>query len=103
MISMKKIAVLAVPCLFASPIWAGQVEYCKVVRSFDEKNLNAPPEISYEDCSGVAFLNYGKYFVEAACWPGAIDLLQGKCEPHEAGGEDDKSDSGADFEFGTAE
>lgn len=103
MISLKNIAVLAVSCLLASPVWAGQVDYCKVVRSFDDKNLDAAPQISYENCSGVAFLSYGKYFVEAACWPGAVDLLQGKCESSETGGEEEKTDAGVDFEFGTAE
>lgn len=103
MTSIKKIAVLVVPCLMASPVWAGQVDFCKVIRSFDDKDLGAPPKISYEDCSGVAFLNYGKYFVEAACWPGAVDLLDGKCELHNEKGSDDKTATDEDFEFGTAD
>lgn len=103
MISIKKMAVLAVPCLMASPVWAGQVDYCKVVRSFDDKDLSAPPQFGYEDCSGTAFLSYGKYFVEAACWPGAVDLVAGKCERVKDKVADDKSSADAGFEFETTE
>ncbi|MCK9605694.1 MAG: hypothetical protein M0R33_04495 [Methylomonas sp.] len=103
MTSFNKIAVLTLLCLIASPAWSRQVDFCKVIRSFDDKDLGAPPVISYEDCSGVAFLNYGKYFVKAACWPGAIDLLDGKCQQHSDEGADDKPAADEDFEFETAE
>lgn len=96
----KKISVLAVSCLMSSPAWAGQVAYCKVIRSFDEKDLSAAPQIAYEDCSGVAFLGYGKYFVKAACWPGAVDLLEGKCQPGKDKGPDGKTDTDKGFETG---
>lgn len=95
---LKKISVFALSCLMASPAWAGQVEFCKVIRSFDEKDLSAAPQIGYEDCAGAAFLDYGKYFVKAACWPGAVDLLEGKCELHQDKGPDIKTDTDESFE-----
>lgn len=100
---IKKMAFLALSCLVASPVWAGQVDFCKVVRNYDDKDVSAPPQISYEDCSGVAFLSYGKYFVEAACWPGAVDLTAGKCALPKDNGADDKPAADADFELGAPE
>ncbi|WP_231499569.1 hypothetical protein [Methylomonas sp. 11b] len=45
-----------------------------------EDDVSVPAKIVHEDCSGVAFLWYAKSYVEASCWPGAIELLKGKCE-----------------------
>ncbi|MGY6276693.1 hypothetical protein [Methylomonas sp. MgM2] len=78
----KKIYVLALLCAISNPSWSREVNFCKVVRVIDENNVSAPPTINYQDCSGITFLDYGKYFVEASCWPGSVDLLEGKCEKY---------------------
>ncbi len=79
MTSLKKISVLALLCLLSSPAWSANVDYCKVKRIYDD-NLSLPPQAVYEDCSGVAFYDYAKNYVKAACWKDAINLLDGKCE-----------------------
>lgn len=93
MAALKNISVLALLCLISNPAWSRTVEFCKVVRTFDEKNLGAPPSISREDCSGVAFLDYAKDLVKASCWPGAIDLLEGRCELDNANASENKQDT----------
>ena len=98
MASFKKISVLALLYLISIPAWSRQVDFCKVIRTFDEKDLSAAPQISYEDCSGVAFYDYAKDLVKASCWPGAIDVLEGKCELHNDTSSIDENDSDETFE-----
>jgi len=81
--ALKKISIVALLCLFASSAWSRQVDFCKVIRTFDQQDLSAPPQITYQDCQGVAFLDYAKDLVKASCWNGAIDLLEGKCESND--------------------
>jgi len=76
----KKICSLALLSLMTSSAWSAQVNFCKVIRTFDERDLSAAPIISYEDCSGIAIYNYAKDLVKASCWNGAFDLIEGKCE-----------------------
>lgn len=95
---LKKIWSLALLCLIASPAWSGQVNFCKVIRTFDEQDLSAPPIINYEDCSGIAFYNYAKDLVKASCWNGAFDLIEGKCETHNDTS-DGNSETGAEDEI----
>lgn len=84
MLSLKKISVLTLLCLLSSPAWSDKVNFCKVKKIYDEKDITMPPRIIYEDCSGEAYLgSIGKDFVKASCWAGAADLLEGKCEGHE--------------------
>ncbi len=92
MASFRKISVLALLYLISIPAWSRQVDFCKVIRAYDEKDLGAPPQISYEDCSGIAFLDYARDLVKASCWPGAVDLQPGKCERN------DGQDSGDEVE-----
>lgn len=80
----KNVYALTLLCLISSPAWSRPVDFCKVVRIYDEKDLGAPATLKHEDCSGVAFFDYAKDYVKASCWPGAIDLLEGKCERDEA-------------------
>ncbi|QPK63478.1 hypothetical protein IVG45_22245 [Methylomonas sp. LL1] len=81
MTSLKKISVLALLCLISSPVWSARVDFCKVKKSYDEKDPGISPKIIYEDCAGVAYLgSIGKDLAKAACWSGANDLLEGKCE-----------------------
>ncbi len=80
MTAIKKLFIFALFSVVSTSAWPRAVDFCKVTRSYDEKNLGAAPEIKYETCSGVAFLDYGKDLVKATCWPGAIDLLEGKCK-----------------------
>lgn len=99
MTSLKSIAVLAF-LLVANPAWSRNVDFCKVVRTFDTSNLGESPHIAYEDCSGVAFVDYAKDIVKADCWPGAFELQEGKCE-HSAENttavDDTKADENLDF------
>ena len=82
MTSLKKISVLALLCLASTPSWSRPVDFCKVKRIYDA-DISIPPQIVYEDCSGVAFYDYAKNFVKASCWKDAINLLEGKCENHQ--------------------
>ncbi|ATG88757.1 hypothetical protein [Methylomonas koyamae] len=66
--------------LVSGAVQARAVDYCKAIRTFDDKDASAAPAIKYEDCSGVAFIDYAKYYVEARCWAGAYDLVPGKCD-----------------------
>ena len=98
MTSLKKISVLALLFLIANPAWSRDVDYCKVVRTFDTSDLSGSPRIDYEDCSGVAFLDYAKDFVKADCWPGAIELREGKCEIYKDKGSDFEKEPNEDLE-----
>lgn len=80
MITIKRLSALALLSLTTFPVWSGPISFCKVIRDYDEKELGAPANIKHEDCSGVAFYDYAKDLVKASCWPGAIELLDGKCE-----------------------
>lgn len=100
MTSLKKISVLALLLLIANPAWSRNVDFCKVVRTFDTTDLSGSPHIDYEDCSGVAFLDYAKDLVKADCWPGAIDLHEGKCELYKDKASDVKTDTTEDLEYG---
>lgn len=102
MTSMNKIVVLALLYLLSGPTWARQVDFCKVIRTFDDKDLSASAVINYENCSGVAFFDYAKNFVKASCWSGAIDLLEGKCAPNKDQAiEHNNADSNPEAEFET--
>lgn len=79
---IKTVSAFVLLCVISAPIWSREVNLCKVTRSFDEKDLGAPAILNHEDCSGVAFYDYAKDLVKASCWPGAIELLDGKCEFH---------------------
>ncbi|WP_020481098.1 hypothetical protein [Methylomonas sp. MK1] len=76
---LKKISALALLSLTTNTAWCEPVYFCKVERVYDD-DVSVPAKIVHEDCSGVAFLWYAKSYVEASCWPGAIELLKGKCE-----------------------
>lgn len=80
MSSVNKICGVLLLGLVSGTAQARQVNYCKVLRSFDAKDASAAPEIKYEDCSGVAFIDYTKYYIAARCWTGSYDLLEGKCD-----------------------
>ncbi|MDT4291791.1 hypothetical protein RO575_19680 [Methylomonas sp. MO1] len=76
---LKKISALALISLTTNTAWSEPVYFCKVERVYED-DVSVPAKIVHEDCSGVAFLWYAKSYVEASCWPGAIELLKGKCE-----------------------
>ena len=80
MSSVNKICGVLLLGVVSSVVQAREVSYCKVLRTFDDKDASAAPEIKYEDCSGVAFIDYAKYYVAARCWAGSYDLLEGKCD-----------------------
>lgn len=80
MTSLKKISVLALLCLTSTPTWSGSVNFCQVKKIYDDVDVSVPPQTVYEDCSGYAFYDYAKNYVKAACWSGASNLLEGKCE-----------------------
>ena len=103
MISLNKISVLALLCLISTSAWSARVDFCKVKEIYDEKDISMPPRISYEDCSGEAYLgSIGKDSVRAACWAGATNLLEGKCENHKEADSkkaaDENLESGAETE-----
>ena len=75
----NKTSVLALLFLTSNTAWSEPVNFCKAKRVYDN-DLSMPAKIVYEDCSGVAFLWYARNYVKAACWEGAVDLLDGKCE-----------------------
>lgn len=103
MTPLKRISALALLSLTVFPVWSGPVHFCKVIREYDEKDLAAPANIKREDCSGVAFLSYAKDLVKASCWPGAIELLDGKCEPPENIDSADESETTENLESTTEE
>ncbi len=76
---IKKTFVLALLCLASSTAWSEPVHFCKVKRVY-ENDIDVKTKTAYEDCSGVAFAWHAKDYVKAACWQGAVDLLEGKCE-----------------------
>ncbi|MCQ8182838.1 hypothetical protein NP603_17070 [Methylomonas sp. SURF-1] len=80
MSSVNKICGVLLLGLVSVTVQARQVNYCKVLRSFDDKDASAAPEIKYEDCAGVALIDYAKYYIAARCWAGSYDLLEGKCD-----------------------
>lgn len=84
---LKKTSALALLCLTTNTAWSEPVHFCKVERIYDN-DVSVPGKIIHEDCSGVAFLWYAKFYVEASCWAGAIDLLPGKCEQSDTGSKD---------------
>ncbi|TCV81032.1 MULTISPECIES: hypothetical protein [Methylomonas] len=84
---LKKTSALALLCLTTNTAWSEPVYFCKVERVYDN-DVSVPAKIVHEDCSGVAFLWYAKSYVEASCWPGAIELLKGKCEQNDVGSKD---------------
>ncbi|OQW70308.1 MAG: hypothetical protein BVN35_17935 [Proteobacteria bacterium ST_bin11] len=88
---LKKISALALLSLATNTAWSEPVYFCKVQRVYDE-DVSVPAKIVHEDCSGVAFLWYAKSYVEASCWPGAIELLKGKCEQTNVESKGDSTD-----------
>ncbi|WP_415878157.1 hypothetical protein [Methylomonas sp. TEB] len=84
---LKKISALALLALTTNTAWSEPVHFCKVQRVYED-DVSVQPKIVHEDCSGVAFLWYAKFYVEASCWPGAIELLKGKCEQTEVDSKD---------------
>lgn len=78
--SLTKVSVSVLLGLMTTSAWSMQVNFCKVIRTFDEQDLGASPQITHEDCQGVAFLEYARDYVKASCWNGAFDLIDGKCE-----------------------
>ncbi|OAI03819.1 hypothetical protein A1332_15015 [Methylomonas methanica] len=84
---LKKISALALLSLTTNTAWSEPVYFCKVERVYDD-DVSVTAKIVHEDCSGVAFLWYAKSYVEASCWPGAIELLKGKCAQNDAGTKD---------------
>lgn len=92
---MKAVLPLSL-CLTTTAAWSGPVDFCKTKKVYATE-IGIPDKIVYEDCSGVAFLWYARDFVKAACWEGATDLAEGKCETH------DQEDNQADAESKGAE
>ena len=88
---LKKISALALLSLTTNTAWSEPVYFCKVERVYDD-DVSVTAKIVHEDCSGVAFLWYAKSYVEAACWPGAIELLKGKCEQTDVDAKDVATD-----------
>lgn len=88
---LKKTSVLALLCLTTNTARSEPIYFCKVERVYDN-DVSVPAKIVREDCSGVAFLWYAKYYVEASCWSGAIDLLKGKCEQNNIDSKDFATD-----------
>lgn len=91
---LKTTSVLALLYLTTNTAWSEPVYFCKVERVYDN-DVSVPAKTVHEDCSGVAYLWHAKSYVEASCWPGAVELLKGKCEQNNLDAKDSTADQPA--------
>ncbi len=83
MTALKRISILVVLAIAASPSWPAIYDFCKVKKIYNEQ-VATPSNTIYEDCAGVGYLVNGKNLAKAYCWNGANDCMKPLVKPQQA-------------------